>query len=101
MTSEQAATLIENTTSPLAFFDLKGTEPEKAYRIFAKLVHPDYAAKSLGQERAEKAFAKLSNMFASLNGKTISNPEILGEWIVESPFAKGYVCDLYRVIHKD
>ncbi len=98
MTSDQAAVLIENAVSPVMLF---GANPDKAYKLFAKLVHPDRATAALGKARAEKAFAKLSTLFASLNGKTVSNPIVFGDWIVEDAFAKGDICDLYRVTHTD
>jgi len=98
MTAKQAASLIEKAVSPTVVL---GTDPEKNYKALAFLVHPDRATAALGKDRAEKAFAKLSTLYASLNGKTVSNAVILGDWIVEGAFAKGDICDLYRVTHKD
>lgn len=96
MTPEQAANLIEKAPSAAALF---GTDAKKVYRDLSMLCHPDQPAniEALGKTRAERAFAKLSGLYQGLNGKVVSSPTRLGDWIVESPLAKGDICDLYRV----
>lgn len=97
MTPEQAASKIEKAISAQALF---GSDPKDTYRRLSMLCHPDQPAniKTLGQARAEKVFAKLSSLYASLNGKTAPvSPTVLGDWVVEAPLAKGDIADLYRV----
>lgn len=89
---ETALFLIE-TTAPAKLF---GADPQKAYRDLAKLIHPDRVELRLNK-RAKDAFAKLSQMYAALNGKAAAHAEqIVGKWIVGAPLAKGDLADLYH-----
>ncbi len=96
LTPQLAAAIIESSTSAKLLF---GPNPELMYKRLATLVHPDRATLELGKERADRAFAKLSSLYASLNGKP-ANPVIIGDWIVEGPLAKGDICDLHLVTDK-
>lgn len=91
---EQTLQLIETTTVASKLFGV--ADPKTAYRQFAQLIHPDHVEPKLNI-RAQQAFAKLSKLYAEINGKSIQPmAKVIGNWIVSDPFAKGDLCDLYN-----
>lgn len=65
-----------------------------SYKDLAKLVHPDVDGKAT-KEQKQEAFLKLGKL---VNSKADPAPAVtLGDWIVESPLAKGDIADLYSV----
>lgn len=88
---------IENATTASVLF---GIDPEKTYRVLAQLCHPDKLATQPAamQKRGNDAFAKLSQMYATLNGKTAPvAPVVFGKWVVEHPITSGDIADLYQI----
>jgi len=89
---EKTLILIESATSATAIFpDL--SNHQKRYHMLAQICHPDHVS-DMFKHRASAAFAKLSSLYASLNGKAKSTTK-LGKWTEVTPFAKGVICDLY------
>lgn len=79
-------------------------DAETVYKQLARLCHPDVLAKetTATQKRGNDAFAKLSQMYASLNGKGVSSsPVVFGKWIVEHPIVGGDIADIYQVTSAD
>jgi hypothetical protein len=95
MTAEEALCAIEIAPSYKHLFAPTGVD--ERYRELLILVHPDKFFTSYDQERATKASARLGEFYAQASGKTPQRAVVLGKWIVESPFAKGDVADLYTV----
>ncbi len=92
MTVEKALSQVETGIAAT----LLGADPKTAYRNLAQLIHPDKVDGKL-KKRAQEAFAKLSRMYAEVNGKLAASTEkVIGNWIVGEPLAKGDICDLYR-----
>ena len=92
MTVEKALSQVEVGVAATLF----GSNPKTAYRNLAQLIHPDKVDAKL-KKRAQEAFAKLSRLYAELNGKpAASTHKVIGNWLVGDPLAKGDLCDLYR-----
>ncbi len=99
MTTKQAITTIEKAARAAALF---GADPAADYRKFAMLVHPDRVHDAALKPRAEQAFAKLSTLYAEVNGKATPPPATaIGRWAVTRPLDKGELCDLYLAESKD
>ena len=95
MTAEEALCAIEIAPSYKHLFTPTGVD--ERYRELLILVHPDKFFTGYDQERATNASARLGEFYAQAKGKTPQHAVVLGKWIVESPFVKGDVADLYTV----
>lgn len=99
MSSLEAITTIEGAISAKS---LLGSDPKNTYHALAKLCHPDVVDTKL-KTRAEKAFARLTQLYAELNGKAANGhaPVKIGKWIIESPLARGDVASIYHAVDED
>lgn len=93
--SERIFREIESATDPRKFF---GTDPDARFKSLAVIIHPDRHPGALN-DRATKAFQKLSEMFSKLKngGSKTSTPAVFGKWVVEQPLCGGDIADLYQV----
>ena len=90
--AEQAFEIIERATDAKALF---GTNPKGRYRELAVLVHPDHFLASM-RDRAHTVFIRLNKLYAEFNGKASKPEQIIGDWLVGDPIAKGDICEEER-----
>lgn len=96
MNVQTAIALITEATTPKELF---GKDPEQTYRTLAKLVHPDRLNGSPLRAAAEKAFARLTELYTTLTKEPPKPAVTVGKWAVTGPLAKGDICDLHLVEH--
>ncbi len=99
MTPDEAITAIERATSASALFQA-GCDPASEYKRLLALVHPDRFPAGKQRDRAGNAAGKLAKLYHETNGRPKS-ATIIGKWVVEAPFVKGDLADLYLVTRED
>ena len=74
----------------------KGEDSRSIYKKLAKLCHPDIVTESSLKPRARRAFQRLTDLYAKINGKPAPfSAVMIGKWAIEAPLAKGDIADLY------
>jgi hypothetical protein len=98
LTPEEAVIVVERAQRPSDLFS--PGEHVAQYRKLLGLVHPDRFAPAQRARAAEVA-GKLAKFYHEIIGKPSSSPVIVGKWVVEAPFTKGDLADLYLVKRED
>lgn len=99
MTPEQALDTIEKVTRGSDLFP--PGDHAAQYKKLLSLVHPDRFPDNGLRMRASEAAGKLARLYHETNGKPTGSPAVIGKWVVEEPFHKGDLADLYLVTRED
>lgn len=81
--------------------EILGDNPGLQFKRFSRMCHPDMFTDPAQKKIASDMFARLSAMYASLNGKVTTAPILVGKWVLDQNMAavSGDLADVHFAEH--